>query len=175
MRLVINLAVWSIVFILFMVYDHEDRKITTGELRGYAAAIIAAHDAAVSKEDAKAQGILIFDEPSGFQNYKQSLMEQFQLNSDLTPKANSIFNTPVSIVGIWFLGDDKAPKDAQGKAVYPYNFNSTATYRGQSVAVQEKIEGPSIVGVIQFTHNTTTSQAITFKKGIYRYMDRAFQ
>lgn len=174
MRLVINLSVWAIIFAFFMVYDHEDRKITTGELRGYAAAIIAAHDAAVPIEDAKAHGVLIFNETVGLQNYKQSLMDQFSLNADLTPKPISLLTSPVSIVGIWFLGDDKAPKDAQGRAVYPYNFNTTAFYRGQSVAVHEQIEGPSVVGVIQFTHNTTTTQAITYKKGIYRYMDRAF-
>jgi hypothetical protein len=79
---------------------------------------------------------------------------------------------PIKIIGLYLLGDDKAPKDMNGNPMYPYPFTTNAIYRGQTIQVKETIYGPSVIGVIEYTHPVIVPMGnppVNYKKAIYRY------
>jgi hypothetical protein len=148
-----------------------------GEQRIYAAGIAAAHDAAVSSITGTQDGLVLFDSGRGTLSFKESLARNLALSAvDLVPLPNTLLADPVKIVGLYFLGDDKAPKDSQGKPEYPYPFTISATYRGQAIQVNETIYGPSVVSIIEYTHNITmpTGKTKGYKKVTYRYFPEGF-
>ncbi|WP_163860411.1 hypothetical protein [Paenibacillus elgii] len=173
MKVVIQLCVWSIVFITLIAYQVMDRMLETGEHRAYAAAIIAVHDAAVVKRSDLSSGWIVFDPAAAPDSFRKSLGLQLKLNpDDLSPLPDSMWKEPFKIIGLYLLGDDKAPKDARGQPIYPYEFTANAVYRGKTIQVKETIYGPSVVGVIEFTHNVNLPWGpppTSYKKAIYRY------
>lgn len=177
MKMVYHLIVWFVLFVIMYVYSVDDRIMQIGDHRAYASVIGAAHDAAIKSRQGMEDGRLNFDPTIGESVFRQSLAEQLWLYpTDLTPKPDGLFHDPVKIIGLYFLGDDAAPKDAQGAPVYPWNFTTIANYRGTSIVVNETIYGPSVVGIIEFVHDVVSPNGIrpvSYKKATYRYYDRA--
>ncbi|RUS44941.1 hypothetical protein [Cohnella sp. AR92] len=172
MNMVFRLIATCVIFVIFLKYDTYDRVMVTGEMRSYSATIIAAHDAAIPYEVDKSKGYIVFDEGKGTDNFKQSLTKTLKLNSDLSPNDNSIFASPVKIVALFFLGDDKAPTDGSGFPSYPYEYQNNVVYRGQTVSINETIYGPSVVGIIEVSYRVEGSP-VTFKTAVYRYKDNS--
>jgi hypothetical protein len=172
MNMVFRIIATCIVFVILFKYNTYDRIMVTGEQRSYSATIIGCHDAAIPLETEKAQGQIVFDETKGTANFRQSLINTLILNDDLSPKANSIFASPVKIVGLFFLGDDKAPKDGGGFPIYPYEFQQTVVYRSKSITVKETLYGPSVIGLIEVGYQVE-GQPISLKSAIYRYKDKS--
>ncbi|WP_240420368.1 hypothetical protein [Paenibacillus periandrae] len=144
----------------------------TGELRSYSATINGCHDAAIPLEYEMAHGWVVFDETMGLLNFRQTLVKTLLLNSDLSPKANSIFASPVKIIGLFFIGDDKVPKDGSGNPIYPYDFQENVSYRGDTVIVKETLYGPSVLGLIEVSYKVE-GEPVTLKKAVYRYKDKS--
>ncbi|MFM9329029.1 hypothetical protein [Paenibacillus mesotrionivorans] len=176
MKTVFKLSVWMIAWMMLYVFQVQDRTLQRGEGQMYGAAIVAAHDAAVESIMSQEDGFMTFDPVLGTAAYKKSLAVNVGLDPiTLVPNPNTLLREPVKIIGLFFLGDDKAPKDGAGSPQYPYTFSETATYRGQTILVKETIYGPSVVSVIEFTHDVMTpiGRPVTYKKATYRYWDRA--
>jgi hypothetical protein len=173
LKLVLHLCVWSIVFTLFTVYGVQNRILEMGEERAYAAAIIGSHDAAVMSRIDQSSGWVVFDSLRANASFRASLSRQLKLNpDDLSPQAGSMWKEPIQIIGLYLLGDDKAPKDFNGNPMYPYQFTANAVYRGQAVQVKEIIYGPSVIGVIEYKHPVvvpTGKLTVNYKKAIFRY------
>jgi len=172
LNIVFRLIATSIVFVIFLKFNTYDRVMVTGEMRSYSATIIASHDAAVPKLYDESRGYIVFDEVKGTYNFKEALMNTLYLNSDLSPKVNSIFASPIKIVGLFFQGDDKAPKDGGGFPKYPYEFQQNVVYRGKTITVRETLYGPSVIGLIEVAYRVE-GQPISLKSAVYRYKDKA--
>lgn len=172
MNMVFRIIITSIIFALFLQYETFDRIMLTGEMRSYSATIDACHDAAVPLVTEMAEGRIVFDETKGLTNFKHALRSTLMLNSDLSPKENSIFAAPIKIVGMIFVGDDKVPKDIYGFAIYPYVFQQNVVYRGQTITVKETLYGPSVIGIIEVAYRVK-GEPVTIKQAIYRYKDKS--
>ncbi|MEI7026191.1 hypothetical protein [Paenibacillus sp. y28] len=177
MKIIIHLSCWSLIWTIMLVYQVQDRYMSVGEHKVYSSIIGAAHDAAVVSRKGVEEGRVIFDEELGTRQFRASLAANLRLYADdLSPQPDSMFGVPLKIVGLFFLGDDKAPQGVDGFPVYPWTFTATAEYRGGQVPIRETIYGPSVVGVIEFTHNVNVpgvGKPVTYKKATYRYYDRA--
>lgn len=175
MKTILKLSIWSLIFVIFYFYQVQDRLMQTGEQRVYAADIGAAHDAAISSMIGTEDGRLNFDSSIGTAAFRSSLATNLGLEArGLSPLPGTLLADPVKIIGLYFLGDDKAPQDAQGHPQYPYIFKTTAVYRDKTIAIKETIYGPSVVAIIQYTHNvmTPTGKPTSYKKATYRYYPR---
>ncbi|NHN33350.1 hypothetical protein [Paenibacillus agricola] len=172
MNIVFRLIVTFIVFVIFLRANTFDRIMITGELRAYSATINGCHDAAIPKEYDMAHGWVVFDETKGLLNFRHSLTQTLLLNTDLSPKANSIFASPVKIIGLFFIGDDKVPTDGSGNPIYPYDFQENVSYRGSTIVVKETLYGPSVLGLIEVAYKVE-GEPVTLKKAVYRYKDKS--
>lgn len=151
--------------ITMMQWNLDADKTATRQLKN--SLEIAVHDASLAIDESELiQGLLVFDEPQGTSNFKESLKYHLQLDDNLKPLPDSFYKNPFVIKKLVYIDEKTIDPNTGNPVRFPYVYENTI------YDVVDVLDGPSVIAIVETTSpRYFRGDAITIRQAsVYEYI-----
>lgn len=127
----------SVVCLTFWMWQVDDNNTVLANERLKNAINYAAHDASLQINRAEmARGRIVFDHVLAESVFRKTLQDNLLLENDLTPKPNTLFKAPLTVLFAGHIDDDDG-------VAYPY------FYENNTYGIHRWINGPAVIFAVR--------------------------